>query len=122
VAAGVDLVMVSWAVYPAFDANFPAGLSSAVVGQELRGRIGFGGVTITDALEAGALGAFGTTGQRAVSAASAGMDLILCSARDPSQGAAATTALANALNSGGLDPIAFNAAVSRIFSLRLGLT
>jgi len=122
VAAGVDLVMLSWAVYPALDPNLPAGLSPTIVGQELRSRIGFGGVTITDALEAGALSAFGTIGQRAVSAASAGMDLILCSARDASQGATATTALSNALGSGKLDPIAFNAAVGRIFSLRLGLT
>jgi hypothetical protein len=34
--------------------------------------------------------AFGTTGQRAVTAAGADMDLILCSARDVSQGEAAT--------------------------------
>ena len=57
VAAGVKLVMVSWAIYPALDAKRPAGLSPAVIGQELRGRIAFTGVTITDALEAGALSA-----------------------------------------------------------------
>src|SRR5439155_390916 len=80
VGAGVKLVMVSWATYPALDAKRPAGLSPAVIGQELRGRNAFTGVTITDALEAGALSAFGATGQRAVTAAGAGMDLILCSA------------------------------------------
>ena len=40
----------------------PAGLSSRVVGGELRQRLGFTGVTITDALEAGALKAYGTPG------------------------------------------------------------
>ena len=121
VSAGVKLVMVSWAIYPALDAKRPAGLSPAVIGQELRGRNAFTGVTITDALEAGALSAFGTTGQRAVTAAGAGMDLILCSARDVSQGEAATAALASALGSGQLDPAAFNAAVNRVTALRAGL-
>jgi len=121
ITAGVKLVMVSWAIYPALDAKLPAGLSPTVIGQELRGRNGFTGVTITDALEAGALNAFGTTAQRAVAAAAAGMDLILCSARDVTQGEAATTALANALTSGQLDPTAFNAAVDRVTALRAGL-
>jgi beta-N-acetylhexosaminidase len=120
-SAGAKLVMVSWAVYPALDAKLPAGLSPAVIGQELRGRNAFTGVTVTDALEAGALSAFGSAGQRAVTAAGAGMDLILCSARDASQGEAATAALASALGSGQLDPAAFNAAVNRVTALRAGL-
>jgi beta-N-acetylhexosaminidase len=121
IGAGVKLVMVSWATYPALDATLPAGLSPTVIAQELRGRNGFTGVTITDALEAGALNAFGTTGQRAVTAAGAGMDVILCSARDVSQGEAATAALASALASGQLDPAAFNASVSRVTALRASL-
>jgi beta-N-acetylhexosaminidase len=121
VGAGVKLVMVSWAIYPALDGKRPAGLSPTVIGQELRGRNAFTGVTITDALEAGALSAFGTTGQRAVTAAGAGMDLILCSARDVSQGETATAALASALSSGQLDPTAFNAAVDRVTALRASL-
>jgi beta-N-acetylhexosaminidase len=110
--------MVSWATYPALDKVNPAGLSSTVIQNELRGRLGYGGVTITDALEAGALGAFGSTGQRAVSAAAAGMDVILCSAQDVTQGQTATTALANALDAGQLDSTAFNAAVQRATALR----
>lgn len=121
IAAGVKLVMASWATYPALDANNPAGLSSTVIGRELRGRLGFRGVTITDALEAGSLKAYGATGQRAVAAAAAGEDLILCSARDASQGAAAVTALASALQSGQLPRPAFTAAVNRISALRSGL-
>jgi beta-N-acetylhexosaminidase len=121
IAAGVKLVMVSWAVYTALDAHLPAGLSPIVIGQELRGRNGFTGVTITDALEAGALNAFGSTGPRAVSAAGAGMDLILCSARDVTQGETAATALATALDNGQLDPTAFNSPVDRVTNLRAGL-
>lgn len=118
IASGVDLIMVSWAVYPAFDASRPAGLSSAVVQQELRDRLGYTGVTVTDALEAGALKAYGGPGQRAVDAASAGMDLLLCSSGDVSQGEAATRALASAMQGGQLTTSSFNAAVQRIDDLR----
>ena len=90
IKAGVKLIMVSWAVYPALDPNHPAGLSSAVVQGELRGHIGWQGVTITDALEAGALSAYGNAGQRAVDAAEAGMDLLLCSCARLTQGEPAT--------------------------------
>ncbi len=118
IAAGVKLVMVSWAIYPALDATRPAGLSTAWVQGELRGRLGFGGVTITDAIEAGALASFGGYGQRAVLAAKAGMDLLLCSAKDPAQGQEVTSALASALDSGQLNPAAFNAAAERVIALR----
>jgi len=103
------------------DPASPAGLSSTVVGQELRDRMGFRGVTATDALEAGALRAFGGTSQRAVLAARAGMDLVLCSARDVSQGEDATNALASALDNGQLGGSEFTAAVTRVMDLREGL-
>jgi beta-N-acetylhexosaminidase len=93
-------------------------LSSAVVQGELRGHLGYQGVTITDAIEAGALTSFGSYGQRAVLAAQAGMDLPLCSAQDVTQGQAVTSALASALDSGQLNPSAFNAAVQRVTALR----
>ena len=118
ISSGVDLVMVSWAVYPALDANRPAGLSSTVVQQELRGRLGFTGVTITDALEAGALKSYGSYGARAVDAASAGMDLILCSSGYVDEGEEATEALASALQGGQLTTSTFDAAVSRVDALR----
>ena len=121
IAAGVRLVMVSWAIYPALDATYPAGLSTAWVQGELRGRLGFQGVTITDALEAGALSSFGSYGQRAVLAAQAGMDLLLCSAQDPGEGQAVTSALASALDSGQLNSATFNAAVQRVTALRSSL-
>ena len=121
IAAGVKLIMASWAIYPALDATYPAGLSAAVIQGELRGRLGYQGVTITDAIEAGALTAFGSYGQRAVLAAQAGMDLLLCSAQDPTEGQAVVTALASALDNEQLDSDTFNAAVQRVTALRNGL-
>lgn len=121
IAAGAKLVMLSWAVYTALDPNRPAGLSATVVQQELRSRNGFTGVTITDALEAGALSAYGSTGNRAVLAAQAGDDLILASARNVNQGDQAADALAAALTDGTLGSGAFGQALARINALRASL-
>jgi beta-N-acetylhexosaminidase len=121
ISSGVRLIMASWAIYPALDPAFPAGLSTTVIAGELRGRLGYRGVTITDALEAGALAAFGTPAQRAVLAARAGMDLILCAARDVTQGQDATAGLASALDTGQLNPADFAAALQRLTSLRAAL-
>jgi beta-N-acetylhexosaminidase len=121
IAAGVKLVMASWAVYPSLDPRRPAGLSGPIINGELRTRLGFKGVTITDALEAGALAPFGSTGNRAFLAAGAGMDLILCAAQTPSQGEAALASLENHYRNRTLNRAAFRAAVARIVALRDGL-
>jgi beta-N-acetylhexosaminidase len=119
IAAGAKLVMSSWAVYPALDHTRPAGLSSKVIEGELRGRLGFRGVTITDSIDAGALTAYGSLGNRAVLAANAGADLILCS--QPSSGAQGITvvrALAHAISTGKVSAAATRTSVARILALR----
>ena len=113
--------MVSWAVYPALDPHRPAGLSSTVVQGELRKRLKFTGVTITDALEAGALNRFGSTSNRALLAAGAGMDLLLCASENVGQGGSAVDALASALHNGRLGRSAFLRSVQRVMTLRSGL-
>ncbi|KAI9757157.1 MAG: hypothetical protein M4579_003547 [Chaenotheca gracillima] len=118
IAAGVDMVMPSWAVYPALDAKNPSGLSKAWVQDELRGRLGFKGVTVTDAIEAGSLKAFGDDGQRGVLASQAGVDLILASGRNATQGEVVLNALVSALNSKTLPSGPFSDATKRIVSLR----
>ena len=117
IRAGVRLIMTSWAVYPSIQA-LPAGLSPKVVQGELRNRLRFTGVTITDALEAGALKAYGGTQNRALLAAKAGMDLILCSAQNVTQGQQALGALASAYSNGTLNRTAFLASVNRVIALR----
>jgi beta-N-acetylhexosaminidase len=118
IAADVDMVMTSWATYPALDPSRPAGLSARTVRGELRGRLRFRGVTITDAIEAGSLNAFGDTGERAVAAAAAGMDIVLCSARDVSQGQDAVDALQAAVLAGQLGRGDSAHALQRVFALR----
>lgn len=119
--AKAKLVMASWAIYPALDSKFPAGLSSKIVGGELRDRLKFGGVTITDALEAGALNPFGSIAHRATLAAKAGMDLLLCAASDPNEGINAANSLAFDYTHHSLNANAFKAAVERILALRATL-
>jgi beta-N-acetylhexosaminidase len=120
IAARVKLVMVSWAVYPALDPGRPAGLSPLVVQGELRLRLGFGGggVTITDALEAGALRRYGTIARRGQLAALAGMDLLLCAGHSVGEGQRAVAGLARAYRNGTVSRGSGEAAVARIASLR----
>jgi beta-N-acetylhexosaminidase len=118
IAAGVKLVMVSWAVYPALDPDRPAGLSPLVVQGELRQRLEFGGVTITDALEAGALRHYGSIARRGQLAALAGMDLLLCSGQSAGEGQRAVAGLARAYRNGTVSRESGEAAVARIASLR----
>ncbi|KAJ5081230.1 Glycoside hydrolase superfamily [Penicillium angulare] len=122
ISAGIDMVMTSWALYPALDAKYPSGLSTAWVQDELRGRLGFKGVTITDAIEAGALQAFGDDPSRAILASQAGMDIILASGRNVTQGEAIYDSLLAALNDGSLSSGEFSQATDRILSLRKRLT
>ncbi|WP_277832165.1 glycoside hydrolase family 3 N-terminal domain-containing protein [Speluncibacter jeojiensis] len=121
IAQGVDMVMPSWAVYPALDPARPAGLSPTIVRGELRDRLGYRGVTVTDALEAGALQAFGDYGNRAVLATQAGMDLLLCSARSVAQGDQAAAGLSQAIASGQIDQADLAASTARILELRASL-
>jgi beta-N-acetylhexosaminidase len=121
IAAGVKLVMLDWAVYPNIGSKRPAGLSTKVIKGELRNGLGFTGVTETDAIEAGALSAFGSTGSRGVQAAAAGDDLILCSSQHVRQGEDATAALVTAERNGTINLANFEASAARIIALRSSL-
>jgi beta-N-acetylhexosaminidase len=120
IAAGVDLVMVSWAVYPHLGSKRPAGLSSAIVQGQLRTRLGYQGITITDAIGAGALRHYGSTSNRSLLAAEAGMDLILAS-DSVTEGTQSLGGLEDGYNSGTLQKAAFQTVVAQILALRHSL-
>jgi beta-N-acetylhexosaminidase len=94
-----------------------------VISRELRGRLGFRGVTITDAITAGSLRSFGSLGARGVLAARAGADLILCAATNPADnrpalGLSVLGALAAAIGDGRLNRGVAERSVARILALR----
>jgi beta-N-acetylhexosaminidase len=121
IAAGVKLVMVSWAVYPHLGSSRPAGLSSAIVQGQLRSGLHFKGVTITDAIGAGALAAYGSTQNRALLAAEAGMELILAAGETPTEGEQTLDGLETGYGDGKLAKSTFQAAVAQILALRQSL-
>lgn len=123
IAAGAKLVMTSWATYPALDPRRPAGLSTRIIAGELRGRLGFRGVVVTDAIGAGALAPYGALAHRGMLAAAAGADLVLCSVSNPNDntpadGVAVREAIAAALNDGRLSRVGAAQAAARVLALR----
>ncbi len=115
---GVDLVMVSNAGYTALDATgAPAVLSRPIVSGLLRGRLGFGGVVISDALEAP--GPSSHAGA-AVTASNAGVDVLLY-VTEADAGEAYAELLA-AARSGSLPRAALLASWQRIQALKHSLS
>jgi beta-N-acetylhexosaminidase len=99
IAAGGGLVMLSTAIYPAFSPR-PAAFARSIATGELRRRLGFHGVSITDALES----------------AAAGTDLLLFT--DYRAAMAAGRALRGLLRSAPGSRAAFEASAGRILRLR----
>jgi beta-N-acetylhexosaminidase len=77
IAAGVPLVMLSHALYPALDPRRIASQSPAVVTALLRRRLGFDGVVVTDSIEAQAVLERSGVGRAAERSIRAGADLVL---------------------------------------------
>jgi beta-N-acetylhexosaminidase len=119
IAGGIDAVMVSTAIYPALDAR-PAAFSHAWVTDELRGRLGFGGVSMTDDLGTPAVRSFGSIASRAVLAVSAGVDLPLFSSTYRDSARAAEGLLA-AAKRGDLERSALRVQARRVLALRARL-
>jgi beta-N-acetylhexosaminidase len=83
VQAGVQLVMVSTAVYPRLDGSKrPAAFSSTIINGLLRKKLGFKGVTVTDSLTAPAADRIPHTATRAMLA---GSDLLIFGAESASE-------------------------------------
>jgi len=117
-AAGGKLVMLSTAVYPAFSGE-PAAFTRSLVTGELRSRLGFEGVTITDALETPAVDHFGGPAKVATAGARAGADLLLFARLGPAE--KAWRALVGGLRADRLNRPEFEQAAQRVLDLRAGL-
>jgi beta-N-acetylhexosaminidase len=118
IAAGGDLVMLSTAIYPAFS-NRPAAFARPIATGELRNRLDFEGVSITDALETPAVRSFGGPAKVGIAAVRAGADLLLFARLGPAEVAWRT--LVAKFRAGKLDRAEFEAAAQRVLDLRAEL-
>ena len=120
VANGVPLVMLSNAVYRAYDRSHAAGWSRPIGTTLLRGELGFHGVTITDSLD-GAANTRGTpTNALALKAAKAGTDMLLLTGSEASSRSVFRTLL-DAAKAGKIRHDRLTASYDRILALKAGL-
>ncbi|MFL5382062.1 MAG: glycoside hydrolase family 3 protein [Longimicrobiaceae bacterium] len=77
IAAGADSMMTAHVVYPALDPADAATLSPRILGDLLRGELGFDGLVVTDAMIMDGLTEDSTEAAAAVRALAAGCDVLL---------------------------------------------
>lgn len=113
--SGGALVMLSTAIYPAFSPK-SAAFARSLANGELRSRLGFEGVSITDALGAASVRAFGGPVEAGLAAVRAGADLLLFA--DYREADRVQSPLVDKLRAGSLSRAAFETSVGRILRLR----
>jgi beta-N-acetylhexosaminidase len=111
------MLMLSNAVYPALDRNRVAALSRAVIVGELRRRMHYRGVTLSDAFDTPTGFGLGGPQRIALTAARAGLDLILF-AHTYADSATAARTLESAIRSGRIPRAAAVQSADRVLSLR----
>ncbi|RMF23497.1 MAG: beta-N-acetylhexosaminidase [Deltaproteobacteria bacterium] len=109
---GVAMIMTAHVLYDALDGERPASLSKAVVGDILRGRLGYRGVVVSDDLDMKAITAERSVGEAAVEAIDAGSDLVLVCQSEQSV-TEARGAIAEAIAEGRLPRATVEAAARR---------
>ena len=113
---GVSSVMLSHVIFPAIDPERPASLSPALVQGELRHRLGFRGLAITDDLGMRALSATKRPEESAVEALAAGADLLMLV--DMADAESVRAAIVAAVKDGRLPAARLDDAVRRILELK----
>jgi len=114
IEAGADAVMMGHLIVTDVDEDLPAVFSYEMVTEILRGELGFDGVVMTDALQMQAMTDHYSSGEIAVKAVKAGVDMLLC----PLDLDAAVEALLAAVESGEITEERINESVLRILTLK----
>lgn len=115
IEAGSDMVMIGHLVISSVDGEQPAPFSYDIVTRLLREEMGFDGVVITDSLQMKALTDSYDSGEIALRAVAAGVDILLCP-EDPEE---AVQALTDAVESGEISEERINESVRRILSMKI---
>ena len=126
IRAGVDIVMTSHILFPAFDDENPATLSRVILTELLRKEMGFRGVILSDSMNMGAIRRNYEPADSSVRAVLAGVDMILLAEEhyDHDQNRYETNQLAcvngilSAVRSGTVPETLIDEAVFRILSLK----
>jgi beta-N-acetylhexosaminidase len=116
----VPLVMLSNAIYDAYDRTNAAGWSREIATQLLRGELGYRGATITDSLDGAAHARRIAPNGLAIAAANAGTDLILLTGGEVATRNVFTTLL-QAAQRGRVHRSSLLASYQRILALKAGL-
>ncbi len=110
IQAGVDAVMMAHLLIPAWDEQHPATLSPVIVHEQLRKRLGFDGLVVTDALVMGAIAKRYTPEEAAILAVEAGADILLM----PLDPQVTIDAVCEAVAQGRISPERIDASLQRI--------
>ena len=121
--AGARVAMAGHLAVPALTGrrDVPATVAPEILRTLLRGDLGFGGVTVSDALDMGAFAGQEGSEMSAAGALDAGTDLLLCGP-DPDAQARIEAALAMAVDGDRIDRRGAEGAVARVADLRRWLT
>ncbi|MGA9380671.1 MAG: glycoside hydrolase family 3 N-terminal domain-containing protein, partial [Phormidium sp.] len=114
IATGVDSVMSAHLLIPAWDENLPATLSHQILTEQLRHKLGFTGLIVTDALVMGAITSRYGAEETAVLAVEAGADILLM----PVDAETAIQAICDAVTSGRISQERIRASVKRIWQAK----
>lgn len=117
IAAGVDTVMSAHLLVSAWDER-PATLSYAILTEQLRQKLGFDGLIVTDALIMGGVTKYAPPEEVAVMAVSAGADILLM----PPNPEGAIEAVYQAVQSGRISPERIAQSVDRIWRAKAKLS
>lgn len=116
--AGVDLVMVSHISVPMVTGDYtPCSLSYKMVTEILRGKLGYDGIIVTDAMNMGAIVEKYASDEAAVAAVNAGVDVILM----PADFHRAAEGVLSAVDRGEISEGRIDESVRRIIEVKLRL-
>lgn len=114
IATGVDVVMSAHLLIPAWDTEKPATLSHKILTGQLREKLGFTGLIVTDALVMGAIANRYGSNEAPILALEAGADILLM----PVDAEAAIQAVYDAVTQGRISAARIRESVVRIFTAK----
>lgn len=112
-----DAVMVAHILYPKLDPDKPASLSPVIIGQQLRGLMGYEGVVITDDMTMGAIIKNYSLPAAAVESVLAGSDILLV-AHEYKNEQTVRAALLDSVKNGSISEARIDESVYRILALK----